>query len=143
MKKTIAILMFAGLISLCVAKREREAPELFAAPPSPTIPKADEKPVFLENYEDAVATQGKKVLVIFGADWCGYCNLLKRDLKDMSLDGYVVCIVNIDDRPDLNKSNRVSLLPTSVVIKDGKEIGRKQGYNKDQYKNWLESMEAK
>jgi thioredoxin-like negative regulator of GroEL len=150
MKKTIVVLLLATLIYLCVARREKERPEVPTAPPpatptAPTEPAApqDNKPVFVDKYEEAVAIQGKKILFVFGSEWCGYCTVLKRDLKDMKLDGYVVCIVDVDQRPDLKRLYRASLLPTSVILKEGKEVGRKQGYSKEQYKNWLSSMEAK
>jgi thiol-disulfide isomerase/thioredoxin len=147
MKKTIVVLLLATLISLCVARREKEKPEVPTAPPpaTPTEPVApqDNRPVFVDKYEDAVAIQGKKILLVFGSEWCGYCTVLKRDLKDMKLDGYVVCIVDVDQRPDLKRLYHTSLLPTSVILKEGKEVSRKQGYSKDQYKNWLSGMEAK
>jgi len=147
MKKTIVVLLLATLISLCITRRDKEKNEAPIAPPpsTPTAPSApqDNSPMFVEKYEEAVAIQGKKILLVFGSEWCGYCTILKRDLKDMKLDGYVVCVVDVDQRPDLKRLYNTRLLPTSVILKEGKEVGRKQGYSKDQYEKWLSGMESK
>lgn len=100
------------------------------------------EPVFVESYEEAVAMEDAKVLIIFGAKWCKYCLILKEDLKSLNIDDYTVCIVDTETRKDLVKKYRVRALPTSVVIQGDKEISRKTGYEKEEYQAWLDSNRA-
>ena len=105
--------------------------------------KKDFEAVFMDDYEKAVAVADKKVLVIFGADWCGYCRLLKNDLKDMDLKNYVVCVVDLDRREDIGRKLDVRSLPTSVIMLDGKQTSRKEGYKKNEYQDWLSANRTK
>lgn len=96
-------------------------------------------PVFVDQYEQAVGTADKSVLIVFGADWCGYCVRLKNDKESLNLDEYVVCFVDADKNPEMVKENSVSSFPTSIVMHDGKEVSRKTGYKKTEYQKWLDS----
>lgn len=96
-------------------------------------------PVFVEKYEDAVSNKNTNVLVIFGTEWCIHCKHLKKDLKSFNLDDYVVCVVDAQERRELRKEYKLGSYPTSIVIKDGKEVSRKVGYEKNDYMNWLDS----
>lgn len=84
----------------------------------------------------------KKLLIIFVADWCGYCKSLKKDLFDMpSIDNYVVCLADIDNElnKDIVKHFRIKMLPTSIIVdpEAHKEIKRITGYNKEKYTTWI------
>lgn len=108
-----------------------------------TLPQARcAEPVFVESYEEAVSKEDAKVLVIFGAKWCKYCRVLKEDLKSLDLDGYTVCIVDVDARKDLARKHETRSLPTSVVIENNKEASRRAGYEKEEYQAWLNSNRA-
>jgi|LakMenEpi03Aug12_release.lakeMendotaPanAssembly.Ray.scaffolds.fasta_scaffold557216_2 thioredoxin-related protein len=93
---------------------------------------------YVNDYEQAVETKDKKILVVFGADWCKYCHELKRDLNLMHLDNYIVCVVDVDVKPDLKKKYSCNMLPCSVILLNKKEISRKSGYKKQDYGGWLE-----
>lgn len=93
---------------------------------------------FADSYEEAVANKDRKVLVVLGADWCHYCRVLKEHLQKADLKGYVVCVIDVDDRPDLKKKHGAKSMPTSVVIVNGKEESRKIGFARAEYDAWLE-----
>ena len=95
-------------------------------------------PVFMDNYEEAVSSKNKNVLIVFGTDWCGHCVKLKKELNSLNLDDYVVCVVDAEERKDIRKKYSVSSYPTSIIINNEKEVSRKSGYDKA-YKSWLES----
>lgn len=96
-------------------------------------------PVFIDDYEKAIESNAP-VLVVLGTDWCGSCQNLKRDIKEINLNGYVVCMVNLDKRKDLLSKHKVEFYPTSVVIKDKKEVSKRVGYNrKVDYQKWVDS----
>jgi thioredoxin 1 len=98
--------------------------------------------ILYEEYEAAVSIaneQDKPILLIFSADWCGYCNKLKTEiLVDNTTSDYVVCVLNTDNNKAISKKFRTRSLPTSVIIRKGEESTRKVGYKgKDDYISWL------
>lgn len=95
-------------------------------------------PEFVNDYEKAISTRGKNVLVVIGAEWCGGCANLKKGLRSMDLDDYVVCVVDAEERKDLVKKYSVSVYPTSVIAFNKEEVSRKKGYDKSSYDSWLD-----
>lgn len=94
------------------------------------------------DYDAAVSLceqEDKPLLLIFSADWCGYCTKLKQDvLIDNSTKNYITCVIDTDMDKNLAKKHRARSLPTSVVLENNKETKRKTGYkNKTDYTNWL------
>jgi thioredoxin-related protein len=83
----------------------------------------------------------KNLVIVFTAEWCGYCKSLKKDLSNLIEDRYEVCFVDIDAKENKQLSNhfKIKLVPTSVMVdpKENKEIKRVEGYLKDKYINWL------
>ena len=83
----------------------------------------------------------KKLLIIFTADWCGYCRTLKRDLTTLDTTRYNICSVDIDDKNqnDLVSHFNITIVPTSIIVdpSSNKEIKRISGYVSDKYKSWL------
>lgn len=75
--------------------------------------------LFKENIENA----GKPVLAEFWAPWCVYCRRLAPALKKVAEqyhDQIVVGQINIDDEPALAEQERIELVPTFIIYKDGK-----------------------
>lgn len=94
------------------------------------------------DYDGAVALSkesNKPLLLIFGADWCGYCTKLKKDiLVDNSTQLYITCVIDTDLDKSLSKKFKVRSLPTSIIVEDEVEKRRKTGYkNKQDYLDWL------
>lgn len=102
-------------------------------------PKKDNSPIFEDDYQKAVANADRNVLVVFGADWCKYCKILKKDMPAMNLDGYVICVVDVTKNKALKNEKGVTSLPTSIVMNDGKEVARMVGYEFNQYEKWINS----
>lgn len=99
--------------------------------------------VFVDAYEKAVAREDANVLVVFGTDWCTYCHKLEKDLKSLGLEDYTICVVDADKNKELRKQYGVKSYPTSVIVRNKKEVSRKSGYVRDEYENWLESNRKK
>lgn len=103
----------------------------------------EESPIFYDSLEDAVAfseESGKDLLVIFTADWCSNCTIMKKDLQENIeiVSGTIICYVDIDDRKDLKKEYRVKLIPDYLILRKKIEIKRKVGYtNKDSFIKWF------
>lgn len=104
-------------------------------------------PSMVNSLEDAIAlSESTKMptLVIFGAEWCGYCKNLKKDITNgvlnTELDNYIVCYIDIDKNPDLKKEYRVKTLPDSRILLNKIEKHSHKGYISKNYKEWLDSI---
>jgi thiol-disulfide isomerase/thioredoxin len=49
-------------------------------------------------------------------------------------------MIDIDKYPEIKNKYRVSKIPTSITLKDDKEIERVIGFNSS-YKNWIRNIE--
>lgn len=100
--------------------------------------------VRVDSMEDAVIeaqNTKKKLLVVFGAEWCKFCVLLKKDIDKNPgiLDDMVYCYVDIEQRPDLAKEYKVRNMPDLMLLKDSIEIKRTIGYkNIETLKKWID-----
>lgn len=90
------------------------------------------------NYEQAINTEEKNVLLIIGTEWCGACNNLKKDLSNLDLKNYDFCVIDAEKRKDLVKKYEIRSYPTSIILKNKEVISKKTGYKKSEYKNWLD-----
>lgn len=75
--------------------------------------------------EEINATSGA-VLLEFGVDWCGHCQLAAPAIAEVLPEFPVVRHIKVEDgsgRP-LGRSFRVKLWPTLIVLHDGSEIAR-------------------
>jgi len=100
-------------------------------------PAARPKAITWLSYQEALATaqrEGKRTLVDFMADWCGYCRKMDADtFSNASVialsSRYVFARVNVDQQGDLERKYGVTGLPTTVVLDPGgREITRVIGY---------------
>ena len=124
-----------------------EPPRPKPTPPEPPKPKVLESNFIYDDYDKAIKLSkefDRKVVIIFGADWCPYCVNLKNDSKNIrELDKYIVLFVDTDKKQENQKiinRYRPRSLPTSIII-DTKEntVGQKIGYSKSSYSSWLKN----
>ena len=75
---------------------------------------------------DEMVGSGKPVLVDFWAPWCGYCRRISPAYDAIAEDyagTLAVAKVNIDEQPQLSEAERIEVIPTLVLYRDGKAIG--------------------
>jgi len=84
-------------------------------------------PEYVESFDIAqkeAKEQNKKILAIFGADWCKYCLDLKKDIEsskgDTLLDDFVVCYIDYDKNPEIARRYKVTRLPSSCIISNNR-----------------------
>ena len=69
--------------------------------------------------------EDKPVLVEFWAPWCGYCRRLGPAYEKVAeeyADKLVVAKVNIDEEAPLADAERVEVVPTLIMYRDGKAV---------------------
>ena len=77
-----------------------------------------------KQYEELILGDNP-VLVDFWAPWCVYCRRIEpvlNKLADSRQDVQIVKI-NIDEEPELARQERIEVIPTLVVYKDGYDLG--------------------
>lgn len=82
------------------------------------------------SFESDVLKGGEPVLVDFWAEWCGPCKALAPKLEEIAgeMSGKAKIVkVDVDANPDTASKYGVRGIPTLVLFKAGKEVGRLVG----------------
>lgn len=80
----------------------------------------------IEAFQKEVQENGRLVLVDYWAPWCGYCRRISPALDKVAEqygDRILIAKVNIDEDPDLAQQEKIDVIPTMVIYKDGKALG--------------------
>ncbi|MBI2103699.1 thioredoxin [Candidatus Woesebacteria bacterium] len=84
-----------------------------------------------KDFEEKVLKGKTAVLVDFWASWCGPCKMAEPVLEELSdeYSGKVeVAKLNVDENPTNTQKYNVLSIPTTVLFKGGKEVGRQVGF---------------
>jgi len=78
----------------------------------------------MNNFKEIIK---EKVLVKFGAQWCGPCKTVDPILKELSDEGYNIYSIDTDEEPDLTIEYNIRSVPSFILFENSKEIDRKFG----------------
>ena len=83
------------------------------------------------NSLEEFTKQHPLVLVDFYADWCEPCKMLDEILSELDKDlpsTVVICKIDIDKNPILQKHFSIMSVPTLMIFKDGSMEWRMPGF---------------
>lgn len=83
----------------------------------------------IEDNLGEVLSSNKKVMVQYGATWCGNCRLVKPKFKRLSTENEDITFLYVDAEklPGSRQFADVSNLPTFAGFVDGKLVKQSQG----------------
>ncbi len=82
-----------------------------------------------EDNLDAILMSNQKVIVQYGASWCGNCKLMKPKFKKLSQDNQDITFVYVDAEklPNSRQYANVNNLPTFAGFIQGQLVNQTQG----------------
>lgn len=87
--------------------------------------------VSASDFNEKVVASKTPVVVDFWAPWCAPCKLAEPVLEELSetyKDKLVVTKLNVDENAQLASQYDVMSIPTTILFKEGKEVGRQTGF---------------
>ena len=82
------------------------------------------------NFNQTIATG--RVLVSFGAQWCGYCRVLEPAIEEFTKKySNIVTFakVDVDEEGELVNQYQIVTYPTFILFEEGIEVDRKTAAN--------------
>ena len=83
------------------------------------------------NFEEKVLKAERPILVDFWAEWCGPCKMAEPVLDELSEEhkGKVDIVkIDVDKNQETTMKYQVMSIPTTILSKEGKEIGKQIGF---------------
>ncbi|TDT50288.1 thioredoxin [Fonticella tunisiensis] len=84
------------------------------------------------TFNSEVLNSDKPVLVDFFATWCGPCKMLAPVIEEVAqkMEGEVKVVkLDVDENPQTSRMYGIMSVPTMVLFKDGKPVGKLVGFN--------------
>lgn len=84
-----------------------------------------------KEFEERVLKNKLPVLVDYWAAWCAPCKMAEPVLEELSKeykDKTVIVKVNVDENTQSTQKYGIMSIPTTILFKDGKEMGRQTGF---------------
>lgn len=83
------------------------------------------------SFDQDVLKNSLPVLVDFYADWCGPCKMAEPILEELFenyKDKVVLVKINVDENQITSGKLGVMSIPTTILFKNGNEVGRQVGF---------------
>ena len=82
-----------------------------------------------DNFEQTVLKADKPVLVDFGAEWCGPCQMMGPIVDEVAeeRDDIIIGKLNVDTQPEIALRYNVMSIPTLILFENGEEAQKSIG----------------
>ncbi|MPZ05921.1 MAG: thioredoxin [Nitrososphaeraceae archaeon] len=83
-----------------------------------------------QTWENDVLRSNTPVLVDFWAEWCGPCRMVSPILEKLGermSDQIKIVKLNVDENQELAMNYGIRSIPSLLIFREGKEIGRTVG----------------
>ena len=89
-----------------------------------------------ERFHELMNQEGK-VVVKFGATWCGPCKVLTEQVKDLD---EVIYDINVDEEMELASAFKINTIPRLLVFQSGQLVRMRVDLfkSKEEAKNFVE-----
>ena len=99
--------------------------------------------------QDQAKKDGKILIVDFMATWCPPCKKMERetwvnpDVNDWIKKNAVAVQIDVDKDEKTSQDLGIEAMPTVIIFKDGKEVGREVGYQSpEELLKWLNNAKG-
>lgn len=91
---------------------------------------------------DVLLRTQPKLLVMFGTDWCGNCDILKPEFEKVSNEYKQIpfILINPDTSPESRKLVDLTDIPMVVAFNKGKEVFNKFGNKSENVREVLDYL---
>lgn len=91
---------------------------------------------------DVLLRTQPKLLVMFGTDWCGNCDILKPEFEKVSNEYKQIpfILINPDTSPESRKLVELTDIPMVVAFNKGKEVFSKFGNKSENVREVLDYL---
>jgi len=93
------------------------------------------------SFDADVIKSAEPVVVDFWAEWCGPCRMIAPALEEIAVEmkGKIkIAKLNVDENPGVAAKFGIRSIPTLMLFKDGKEVGKKIGASpKSELSRWI------
>ncbi|MHB8568222.1 MAG: thioredoxin family protein [Nitrososphaerales archaeon] len=79
------------------------------------------------QFESELLTSQGPRIIVFAAPWCGYCHRFLDLANSTEIKGEISVVDADDDGESLWDEFKIPLVPTIIVLKNGKELFRQNG----------------
>ena len=82
------------------------------------------------NFQSDVLSSDKLTVVDFWAEWCGPCRMVSPILEKLGetmSDQIKIVKLNVDENQELATTYGIRSIPSLLIFREGKEIGRTVG----------------
>jgi thioredoxin 2 len=106
-----------------------------------------DRPVKVADGDFATTVEGAEVpvLVDFYADWCAPCRMVAPFVDELArehMGKLLVVKVDTDRAPNVSLRLGIRSIPTLIVFRDGKEVGRSVGFEPDRLRSLVDEVAA-